>query len=166
MKQLFPKIPCRMSWMWGRSIARSTQDDNSTQKKIAVFWVVAPFRLVQVHLRFRGAYCLHHQGDVLEVLAASTIRAIALMVEAGGTSETSVNLYQSKRHNNPEDSHLHTRCRENLKSEHTKSWMDVHVPSGIRTRDPSHWAVRARTLVAVRRLWLARSSFKFLKGSF
>jgi hypothetical protein len=43
---------------------------------MAVFWVVAPFILVQVYRRFRGARCLHHQGDDL------------------------------RRRNNPEDSHL------------------------------------------------------------
>jgi hypothetical protein len=41
--------------------------------------------------------------------------AIAL-IKAVSTSETSVNFYQTKRHNIPEDSHLHIRRRENLKS--------------------------------------------------
>jgi hypothetical protein len=31
--------------------------------KMAVFWVVAPCSLVEVRQRFRGLYCLHHQGD-------------------------------------------------------------------------------------------------------
>jgi hypothetical protein len=31
--------------------------------KMAVFWVVAPCRLVRVYRRFRGLYCLHHQRD-------------------------------------------------------------------------------------------------------
>jgi hypothetical protein len=31
--------------------------------KMAVFWVVAPCSLVEVYQRFRGPYCLHHQGD-------------------------------------------------------------------------------------------------------
>jgi hypothetical protein len=31
---------------------------------------------------------------------------IALMMEAASTSETSANLYQTTRRNNPEDSHL------------------------------------------------------------
>jgi hypothetical protein len=47
--------------------------------------------------------------DVSEVL-------IALMTKAASTSETSVNLHQTISRNNPEDSHLHTRRRENLKS--------------------------------------------------
>jgi hypothetical protein len=42
---------------------------------------------------------------------------IALMMEAGNTSETSVFFYQTTRRNNPGDSHLHTRRRENLKSQ-------------------------------------------------
>jgi hypothetical protein len=41
---------------------------------------------------------------------------IALMVEAARTSETLVNFYQTARLYNPEDSHLHTHRRENLKS--------------------------------------------------
>jgi hypothetical protein len=45
---------------------------------------------------------------------AFIIRAIALMIEAANTSETSVNFYQTTRRNIPEDSH-HIRRRENLK---------------------------------------------------
>jgi hypothetical protein len=41
---------------------------------------------------------------------------IALMMEAGRTSETLVNFYQTTRRYNPEDSHLRTHRRENLKS--------------------------------------------------
>jgi hypothetical protein len=37
-------------------------------------------------------------------------------MEAARTSETSVNFYQTTRCYNPEDSHLHTHRRENLKS--------------------------------------------------
>jgi hypothetical protein len=39
----------------------------------------------------------------------------ALMMEAASTSETPVNFYQTAWRNNPEDSHFHTRRRENLK---------------------------------------------------
>jgi hypothetical protein len=38
------------------------------------------------------------------------------MMVAAGTSETSVNLYQTTRRNIPENSHLRTRRRENLKN--------------------------------------------------
>jgi hypothetical protein len=37
------------------------------------------------------------------------------MIEAASTSESPVNFYQITRSNIPEDSHLHTRRRENLK---------------------------------------------------
>jgi hypothetical protein len=47
--------------------------------------------------------------------------AIILMMEAASTSETSVNFYQTTRRNNPEDSHFHTRRRENLKSHKSKT---------------------------------------------
>jgi hypothetical protein len=50
--------------------------------KMAVFWVAAPYSLVEVYQYFRSPCCLHHQGD--------------------GT----VNFYQITRHYNPEDSHL------------------------------------------------------------
>jgi hypothetical protein len=39
-----------------------------------------------------------------------------MMMEAASTSETSVNFYQTTQRYNPEDSHLHTRRHENLKS--------------------------------------------------
>jgi hypothetical protein len=31
--------------------------------RMAVFWAVAPCSLVEVYRPFRGACCLHHQGD-------------------------------------------------------------------------------------------------------
>jgi hypothetical protein len=50
---------------------------------MTVFWDVAPCSLVEIDRRFRGAYCLYHQGRV----------------EAVSTSETSVNLYKATRRN-------------------------------------------------------------------
>jgi hypothetical protein len=41
---------------------------------------------------------------------------IAMMMEAVGTSETSVNLYETTWRNIPEGYHLHTVCRETMKS--------------------------------------------------
>jgi hypothetical protein len=52
---------------------------------------------------------------VSEVFAASIIREM-MMMEAARISETSVNLYQTTRRYNPEDGHLRTHRRENLKS--------------------------------------------------
>jgi hypothetical protein len=39
----------------------------AAREKMVVFSVVAPFSLVEVHRRFRGACCLHHQGDETSV---------------------------------------------------------------------------------------------------
>jgi hypothetical protein len=39
------------------------------------------------------------------------------MMEAASTSETLVNFHQTARRNIPQDGHLHTRRRENLKSQ-------------------------------------------------
>jgi hypothetical protein len=46
---------------------------------------------------------------------------IALMMEAVKTSETLVNFYQTTRRYNPEDNHLRTHRRENLKS-YSERW--------------------------------------------
>jgi hypothetical protein len=51
-----------------------------------------------VDRRFRGAYCLHHQGN------------------DHPTSETSAHFNVTARRYIPEDSKLHTRRHENLKS--------------------------------------------------
>jgi hypothetical protein len=59
------------------------------------------------------------------VVAASIIRAIALMMMAASTTEASVNVCQTTRRNNPEDSHLHTRRRENLISHSEDSHLDI-----------------------------------------
>jgi hypothetical protein len=58
--------------------------------KMAVFWVIAPRSLVELY-------------DVSEVLAASII---SLVMKAASISETSVNVYNTTRRNNPEDTHL------------------------------------------------------------
>jgi hypothetical protein len=66
--------------------------------------------------------------DVLETFVVSIIRAM----EAASTSETSVNFYQTTLRNNPEDSHLHTRRHENLKTQlflfHFFLFLPVFIP--------------------------------------
>jgi hypothetical protein len=61
--------------------------------------LVSPCSLVKICQRFRGICC-----------------PTALMMEAASTSETLVNLHQTTRRYNPEDGHLRTHRRENLKS--------------------------------------------------
>jgi hypothetical protein len=53
---------------------------------------------------------------VSEVRTASIFTAIVMMMEAVRISETSVHFNVTTRRYIPEDSKLHTRCRENLKS--------------------------------------------------
>jgi hypothetical protein len=64
------------------------------------FLDIAPCSLVGVGRRFRGACSLQHQ----------------CMMEAVCTSKTSVYSNQTTRHYTPEGSHLHTRRRQNPKS--------------------------------------------------
>jgi hypothetical protein len=73
---------------------------------MAVSCGTAPCGLVEFYPRLKGTCCPKHQGDEL----------ITMTLEAEITSETSVNVYQATRCNNPEDSHLRTHRRENLKS--------------------------------------------------
>jgi hypothetical protein len=48
------------------------------------------------------------------------------MMEAASTSGTPVNFYQTTRRNNPEDSHLRTHRRENLKY-HSCIQLNIYV---------------------------------------
>jgi hypothetical protein len=66
---------------------------------MAVSWVVAPCKLT----------------DVAEVLTASIIRVMkAMSMEAVGTSEALLNLYQCIRRYSPKDSRIRTYRRDNL----------------------------------------------------
>jgi hypothetical protein len=58
--------------------------------KMAAFWILRR-GLVGVNQRFRGTYCLHHQGD------KSKPETYRPMMEAVNTSETSVNYYNTRR---------------------------------------------------------------------
>jgi hypothetical protein len=62
---------------------------------MAILWFVAPSNLVQ-----------------------GIVMVIVVMMEVASTSETSVNIYQAKRRNNPENSHLRTSHDGNMKSNH------------------------------------------------
>jgi hypothetical protein len=62
--------------------------------RFRVFCDVAPCSHVEVDRRFRGAYCVHHQGD--------------LMMEAVGPSETSINFNVTTWRYIPEDSTLYS----------------------------------------------------------
>jgi hypothetical protein len=74
------------------------------------------------------------------VLAVSIIR---MMSEAASSSETSVNVYQTTRRYNPEDNHLHTRRRKNLKSYWGKLRL-IHVAAGWADESAHQWIVLNR----------------------
>jgi hypothetical protein len=57
--------------------------------KFKVFWDVAPCSHFEVARRFRGVYCLRHQGDE-SVRTSET--SVPLMMEAVRASETSVDI--------------------------------------------------------------------------
>jgi hypothetical protein len=82
-------------------------DERNLRQNTTAFWDVASCSLVEVYRP-----------------------VIALMMETSSTSETSVNFYQSIRRNNPQDSHLHTRRRENLKPHKFKI---IHMLTDIQT---------------------------------
>jgi hypothetical protein len=74
-----------------------------------------------VDRRFRGTFCLHHQGDEYREKLLSTdvseVRSASIIPdEAARTYETSVDNYFTRQYI-PEDNYeLHTRRREYLKS--------------------------------------------------
>jgi hypothetical protein len=55
-------------------------------------------------------------GDLLKTAVFWVAAATTTAMKAAGISETSINFYQTMRRCKPEDSHLHTRRRENLRS--------------------------------------------------
>jgi hypothetical protein len=66
--------------------------------------------------------------DVSELRAASIISAITLMMEAACTSETTVDIQLRTRQYIPEDnSELHIRHRENLKSHRPYTFKQLRV---------------------------------------
>jgi hypothetical protein len=52
--------------------------------KVIAFWDIAQCSLVEIDLRFRGGYCLHHQGDAVFMIGVRSFRV--------QTSKTSVTL--------------------------------------------------------------------------
>jgi hypothetical protein len=46
---------------------------------MTVFWDVAPCGLVEVNRRFRGGYCLHHQGNLMIEAASSVLANLTIL---------------------------------------------------------------------------------------
>jgi hypothetical protein len=76
-----------------------------------------------------------------DCLLGSCAFFIALMMEAVSTPESSVNFYQTTRHNILQDSHLHMRCHENLESHLQNLSLDTRSPArGSNPVSPEHEA--------------------------
>jgi hypothetical protein len=56
----FPSLAWESTFM--KSFLIGFEVFTAASTKMAVFWVVAPCSLVEVHQRFGGTFCLHHQG--------------------------------------------------------------------------------------------------------
>jgi hypothetical protein len=67
---------------------------------------------------------------MLRLVVSYKLKDAALMMEAVSTCEKSVNFYETTRRNIPEDSHLHTRHREHLKSQQVLS-LTVEVLTSV-----------------------------------
>jgi hypothetical protein len=57
MFSVFENVDCRS---WKLVNVNDGQSPKEQFYKMAVFWVVAPCSLVEVHRRFRGVFCLHY----------------------------------------------------------------------------------------------------------
>jgi hypothetical protein len=119
-------------------IASSCVVDATHESKFMLYFIYSTSILALFYHLFVYAYYLcfviHAVAWVKNTLRArsSDSSAIALMMEAVRTSETSVKIYLTTRQYIPEDSELHTRRRENLKS-HTlwaRSFLSVCRVSG------------------------------------
>jgi hypothetical protein len=60
-----------------------------------VLWDIAPYSLVEVDRRFRGAYCLHYHG-VLKILSV-VLKLLSAADRRGETIESIVAICRRKR---------------------------------------------------------------------
>jgi hypothetical protein len=82
-----------------------------------IIWTLSSLAFITCSGAFQS---LHNNNQRMDIWFQYKYKGLAcygaLMMEAASISETSINFYQTTRRNNPEDSHLHTRRRENMKS--------------------------------------------------
>jgi hypothetical protein len=96
------------------------------------------------------------------------------MMEVASTSETSINFYQTTRRYNPEDSHLHTPCCENLipQFDEHKLYLLAFVESSVDRQwdrvifcDESTFSSTNDGLVLVYRPWGERYNSQYVSNS-
>jgi hypothetical protein len=54
--------------------------------KMAIFWGVAPCNLLDTDRHFRGAYCLHHQGDCTLTMGQVSTSELSITTTLQGTT--------------------------------------------------------------------------------
>jgi hypothetical protein len=74
-----------------------------------------PAELIPYNLRLSSGLFCYVVWQKFTTLSQTYAANIILKMEVASTSETSENIYQTTPRNNPEDSHTHTHCHENLK---------------------------------------------------
>jgi hypothetical protein len=94
--------PKNTAVVWRSFTTVTRRGDRLSRSKMPIVWVVKLCNLVEVYRRFRGA-CSHHYRGYYR---------------------------QTTRRNNPEDSRLYNRRRENLKSQDYRDRSST-VPRGI-----------------------------------
>jgi hypothetical protein len=113
-----------------------------------LFWEVALCILIETDQRFESVYFLQHQD------------LIALTMQAVSTSEKSVIFHQTRRRNNPEDSHCHTRRCERLISQWPEiSSLKQSVPSSrfVNTYCSQSWRNKWRFMTL---RWSCRTEYR------
>jgi hypothetical protein len=107
-----------LSWTWSWLLVRTV----SLTSYLSCYWHYICTMLGEWNCRFNEDGCLWvvMSCSLIEhcwhfrVLADFIIRVIVLVMEAAITPEMSVHFYQTLWCGNPDDSHLHTCCHENL----------------------------------------------------
>jgi hypothetical protein len=126
----------------------------------AAFWVVLPCKMI-VDRRFRGAYCLHHLWNACRQSFYTAVQPrrqlwtsysppweleIIRMMEAVRISETSVDNYFTRQYIPEDNSELHTRRCENLKS---SGWWRQYVPLKRRSTIILHGSTSQKTILNI-----------------
>jgi hypothetical protein len=116
--QLDKPIQCSSLWLQLKSLIISRQSSFFTDGTVPLLtksssWMKSTW--IKIKSRIWGS----HSGEDFDAGLldfVSSYQHFTLMIEVASTSETSVNFYQTTRHYDPEDSHLHTCHHENLTS--------------------------------------------------
>jgi hypothetical protein len=120
------------------------------------YWFLKLLHVIWLLTQISGLLKMVVVWDVSPCSLVDTDRRIILMTEAVRSSETSVNMYQNTGCNIPEDSHLHTRRGENLKSPYSGLLFEtqLHDTTRMRTKhSSSHFPASTVTKLSPEQLY-------------